>query len=238
MLTLQRKVRASDGSNLTEMRPKTTFRLLFDLAVRYGLNPRFAEARYSATIDGLVQYLNNLASPRMVSGRVYGGFGIDGFDTLRPVMLAAMAANLPAQGDDGIAALVDRMKTDPLFQSDKTVRNFIWSIQQMVQFLADAQPVEVFETAAHVFDDELDLGPVVSRLRDILGGIVTTFEALRKERLRTAPLDESRMELVRQRITRENPSRTVRRLRASKGIPSGAATEMPFRPRRGVWHDR
>jgi len=201
VLTLQRKVRASDGSNLTEMTPKTTFRLLFDLAVRYALNPRFSEARYSGTIDGLVQSLTNLASPRMVSGRVYGGFGIDGFDTLRPVMLAAMAANLPAQGDGGVAAMVERMKIDPLFQSDKTVRNFVWSIQQMVQFLADAQSVEVFETAAHAFDDELDLGPAVSRLRDILGGIVTTFEALRKERLRTAPLDESRMALVRQRIT-------------------------------------
>ena len=201
VLTLQREVRASDGSNLTETAPKTTFRLLFDLAVRYALNPRFAEARYSGTIDGLVQYLTNLASPRMVSGRVYGGFGIDGFDTLRPVLLAAMAANLPQQGDDGIATLVEGMKIDPLFQSDKTVRTFIWTMQQMVQFLTDAQAVEVFEKAAHAFDGELDLGPAVTRLRDILGVVITAFETLRKERLRTAPLDESRMALVRQRIT-------------------------------------
>jgi hypothetical protein len=114
--------------------PKTTFCLLFDLAVRYALNPRFAEARYSGTIDGLVQYLTNLASPRMVSGRVYGGFG--------------------------------------------TVRTFIWTMQQMVQFLADAQAVEVFEKAAHAFDGELDLGPAVTRLRDILGVVVTAFETL------------------------------------------------------------
>lgn len=73
--------------------------MLFDFAIRYALNPRFAEARYSATIDGLVRFLTELASPRMVSGRVYGGWGIDGFETLRPVLLGAMAANLPAQGE-------------------------------------------------------------------------------------------------------------------------------------------
>jgi hypothetical protein len=201
VLTLQRRVRATDGSNLTQTAPKTTFRLLFDLAVRYALGPRFAEGRYSGTIDGLVQYLTNLASPRMVSGRVYGGFGIEGFDTLRPMLLAAMAANLPEQGDDGVATLVEGLKIDSLFQSDQTVRNFIWNMQQMIQFLADAQAMEVFEKAAHAFDGELDLGSAIGRLQDILSVTVTAFEALRKERLRIAPLDESRMALVRQRIT-------------------------------------
>ncbi len=99
MLTLHREKRKFDGSDLTETEQKTTFRLLFDFAIRYALNPRFAEARYSATIDGLVRFLTELASPRMVSGRVYGGWGIDGFETLRPVLLGAMAANLPAQGE-------------------------------------------------------------------------------------------------------------------------------------------
>jgi hypothetical protein len=238
LLTLQRQVRASDGSNLTETTPKTTFRLLFDLAVRYALNPRFAEARYSSTIDGLVQYLTNLASPRMVSGRVYGGFGIDGFDTLRPVLLAAMAANLPKQGDDGVAALVEGIKIDPLFQSDKTVRTFIWTMQQMLQFLADAQAVEVFERAAHAFDGKLDLGPAIGRLQDIFGVVVTAFEALRKERLRTAPLDESRMALVRQRIT-ENVLAHGPTIACFQGYPirRGDGGTIPT-VEEGIWHDR
>ncbi len=64
--------------------PKTTFRLLLDFTIRYALDPRFAEARYSSTIEGLVEYLTNLASPPMVSGRIYGGYGVGGFETLRP----------------------------------------------------------------------------------------------------------------------------------------------------------
>jgi len=143
--TIHREKRSSDGSDLTVTTPKTTFRLLFDFAVRYAANPRFAEGRYSATIDSLVRYLTNLAAPRLVSGRIYGGFGIDGFDTLRTVMLAAMAANLPARGDDGVATLVEELKNNPTFYEDKSVRNFTWTIQQMVQALSTAPEDDVYK---------------------------------------------------------------------------------------------
>jgi hypothetical protein len=203
ILALRREVRTSDGSDLTGMTPKTTFRLLLDCTIRYALNPRFAEARNSATIDGLVRYLTDLASPRMVSGRVYGGFGIDGFDTLLPVLLAAMTANLPDQGDDGVAALVEDMKCDPLFEDDKTVKRFIWTVQQMIDSLAASQASALFEKAARTFNRELDLTAAAARLRDILEAAVATFSALREERLRAAPLDESRMDLVRRSITKD-----------------------------------
>ncbi len=198
---LSREVQATEGSTLTDTPPKTTFRLLFDLLLRYGLSPRLAEARYSATIDALVRYLTNPASPRMVSGRVYGGFGIDGLDTLRPVLLAAMAATLPERGDDGIAALVDELKDDPLFQAYKTVRTFVWTMQQVVQFLADSESLEVYRKAARVLRSDLDLPAATARLRSIFSTAVDTFETLQKERLRTAPLDDERMALVRRRIT-------------------------------------
>jgi hypothetical protein len=201
VLILNRELRSSDGSTLTEMTPKTTFRLLFDFSIRYALNPRFAEARYSATMDSLVQYLTALASPRMVSGRIYGGFGIDGVDTLRPALLGAMVANLPAQGDDGVAALIEELKDDPLFEHDKTVQTFIWSMQQILQLLSDAQVSEVYERAARVFKSDVDLPAATERARTMFAAAVTAFETLRKDRLRAAPLDESRMETVRQHMT-------------------------------------
>jgi hypothetical protein len=201
ILTLKRQKRESDGSDLTATPQKSLFRLLVDFVIRYALNPRFDEGRYSATIDGLVRFLTNLASPRMVSGRIYGGFGIDGFETLRPVLLAALAANLPLQGDDGIATLVESLMIDPLFTSDKSVRNFIWTMQQMVQSLDQSQRDDIYAKAAHCFDSELDLAAATVRLRTKLASIVTAFETLRIERLRAAPLDEDRMALVRRRMS-------------------------------------
>ena len=201
ILTLRQQKRTSDGSDLTVTTPKTTFRLLFDFAIRYALNPRFVQGRYSAAIDELVSFLTNLATPRMVSGRVYGGFGIDGFETLRPVLLAVMVANLPARGDDGVATVVEDLKNDPMFQDDAAVRNFIWTMQQMVQAVSGAQEDEVFKKAAQTFSKGLDLTTATDGLRQILTSVVFAFETLRKERLRAAPLDDELMEIVRHRIT-------------------------------------
>ena len=199
--TSNRQLRPTDGSTLTGMESKTTFRLIFDFTIRYALNPRFAEARYSATLDSLVRHLTDLTSPRMVSGRVYGGFGINGVDTSRPSLLAAMAATLPAQGDDGVATLIDDLKADLLFEDDKTVRTFIWTIPQMVQSLDGAQETESFERAARALNPDVELSTASRRLRDILNAAVLGFDMLRKDRLRTAPLDETRMEAVRRHVT-------------------------------------
>jgi hypothetical protein len=201
VLTLRRQKREGDGSDLTATQQKSTFRLLFDFTVRYALNLRFAETRYSAAADELVRMLTNLASPRMVSGRIYGGFGIDGFGTLRPALLAALAANLPARGDDGIAAFFEDLKNDPYFRSDKPVTNFIWTMQQNLQALANIEQDEVFLKAARIMDADLDISAAIIRLRAVFDSLVTGLQTLRKERLRAAPLDEDRMALVRHRMT-------------------------------------
>lgn len=201
VLTLRRELRASEGSVLTEMQPKTTFRLLFEFWIRYGLNPRFVDRRYSAALDELVRYLTRLATPRMVSGRIYGGFGIDGVDTLRPTLLGAMAASLPEVGDDAISKLTGDLKTDPLFENDKTVRTFIWTMLQMSQYLTDAQSVEPYERAAKAMNPDVELPAATERLRAIFDAIVDEFKALRKERLQVAPLDETRMAIVRAQMT-------------------------------------
>jgi hypothetical protein len=198
---LNRELLASGGSTLTAMQPKSTFRLLLEFSIRYALNPRFAEARYSATMDGLVRYLTNLASPRMVSGRIYGGFGIEGVDTLRTALLGAMAATLPPRGDGGVTTLMEELKSDILFEQDKAVRTFIWTMQQMAQSLEAAQGSEPYVKAAHAINPEVDIPVATERLRGILGVPVNVFETLRKDRLRNAPLDESRMEAVRRHIT-------------------------------------
>jgi hypothetical protein len=48
---------------------------------------------------------------------------------------------------------------------------------------------------------ELDLAAATARLKTALVSVVTAFEELRKERLRSAPLDEDRMGLVRLRMS-------------------------------------
>jgi hypothetical protein len=61
--------------------------------------------------------------------------------------------------------------------------------------------MDVYENAARVFKPDIDLPPATQRLRGIFAGIVTAFETLRRDRLRAAPLDESRMQIIRQHMS-------------------------------------
>jgi len=71
---------------------KPVFRLVFDLLVREALHSPFDEAKYSAYLDGLIDVLNEMAAPRTVPGRIYGGPVLSGFETLTPVLLARQSS--------------------------------------------------------------------------------------------------------------------------------------------------
>ncbi|HUC51997.1 MAG TPA: hypothetical protein VMA30_21630 [Xanthobacteraceae bacterium] len=202
-LTLGRQKLTSEGSDLTITTSKSIFRLLLDCAVRVSLAPRFAEGRHAASLDELARYLTNLASPRMVTGRIYSSFGIAGFDTLRSVLLAAMAANLPTRDDAGVRELIEGMRQDPLFGDYKKVQNFLFAFKQMSQALLTAETDEVFTKASRALSEGLVTELAANRLRGILDGITSALEELTTERLRTAPLDEEKMEAVRRHVTNE-----------------------------------
>ena len=133
--TLRREAQQGSGSALLDHGSivESVFRLVFDLLVRAALRSPFEEGRYSAYLDGLIRLLNDMATPRMIPGRIYGGFVLDGFQTLNPEFLAILAGNLPATGDDGVADLIQRLLNDhPEFQVDRTLRDFefpVWSLR-------------------------------------------------------------------------------------------------------------
>ena len=203
VLTLTQKRRDADGTDLVSARPKSTFRLLFDFVVRYALNPRFKEGSHAAAIDALIGRLTDLASPRMVGGRTYGRFGSDGLERIYFTLLASMAANLPAQGDDGVTALMEILKTDPRLAPDQAAVGFVWTMKRMIQCLeqVQAEPTESYSKAARTFDQDVDLDAATTRLKELLSNVVASFEALRKERIANAPLDEDRLDRVRRRVS-------------------------------------
>jgi hypothetical protein len=198
--TLERRV-GTDGTTLTQMSPKTTFRLLFDFAIRYALHPRFDDNRYSGTIEEIIRSLTNLASPRMVSGRIYGGFVIGGVESLRPVLFGALVAHFPQTGDDGVTAALEGMLADAHFEKDDAVRTFLESVEHWRRYLDDIQQNEVFQQTIATLNPLINVEDVMARLRETFTRFITQFQALRQKRLREAPLDESRLEAVRQRVT-------------------------------------
>ena len=72
ILVLRRETLPDSGNTLLDpgAAAKSVFRLVFDLLVREALHSRFDEAKYSAYLEGLIRLLNEMATPRMIPGRI------------------------------------------------------------------------------------------------------------------------------------------------------------------------
>jgi hypothetical protein len=202
MIVLRRETLPDSGNTLLEpgAAAKTVFRLVFDLLVREALHSRSDEAKYSAYLEGLIQLLNEMATPRMIPGRIYGGFVLDGFQTLTPELLGILAGNLPAEGDEGVKDLIERLLDDhPEFRADSTLRDFGYQFGRYTAAL-DGDPDQRFSVTVERFVTDPDLETLRSRLKAIFDGVVRVIAKRRLQRIQEAPLDEARVKAVRDAV--------------------------------------
>lgn len=202
ILTLRREPQPGSGSTLLDQTStkKSIFRLVFDLLIREALHSPFEEANYSSYLDGLIRLLNEMATPRMIPGRIYGGFALDGFQTLTPEFLAILAGNLPTGGDGGIAELIQRLLSDhPKFQLDRTLRDFEFQFRRYATALDDG-PDERFTVTVECFVDGPDFTALRATLKAIFDSVTSAIHEHRLERIRQAPIDKARLETVRDAV--------------------------------------
>jgi hypothetical protein len=199
MLVLRRETLPDSGNTLLDpgAAAKSVFRLVFDLLIREALHSRFDEAKYSAYLEGLIQVLNEMATPRMIPGRIYGGFVLDGFQTLAPEFLAILAGNLPSSGDGGVSDLIQRLLDDhPEFHADRTLRDFEYQFGRYTAAL-DGDPDQRFAATVECFVTNPDLATLRRRLKVIFDGVAAVIAERRLKRIREAPLDETRLKAIR-----------------------------------------
>jgi hypothetical protein len=199
LLILRREILPGTGNTLLDgaSNSKSIFRLIFDLLIRETLHSRFDKSSYSGYLEGLIRILNEMATPRMVPGRIYGGFALGGFQRLTPEFLAILGGNLPPDGDAGISELFHRLLNNyPEFQDDRLLRDFIYQFGLYAAPL-DGEPDERFRATIMYFVDDMDFTPLRARLKSIFDGVVTVITERRLQRIREAPLDEKRLKTVR-----------------------------------------
>jgi hypothetical protein len=90
---LQRQLIPDEGSTLVASRPTNPFWTSLAALLRGSLDQLFEEHTYYATLNELVRRLAGMTQRKVVPGRVYSSWGADGVDTLRPFLLAIMAAH-------------------------------------------------------------------------------------------------------------------------------------------------
>jgi hypothetical protein len=195
-LLLRRQVIEGEGSRFApgHMLPWTIFRSLFSLLIRAALDERYAKGGYGASLDGLVQTLNGMSERHVVPGRVYSSWGWRGLDEVRSQVLAMLAANLPAAGDDSVGRWVREFAAnETLFaDGDASLRRIDSALKAYAQALGDQLDQNLFERGVHALAPEADATAARARLQAIFADAIAIIQEQRTCRLRALPIDREK----------------------------------------------
>lgn len=199
---LLRRETLDEGSDLTEhgRPPYPPFRAALDLLLRSRIEPRIGEGRYGSHLDELVRQLGSVSSARMVPGRVYSGWSVDGLDTIQRSLFVIMAANMPADTRpilEEVSALAD--DGGPFSQPD-ALRNTIWYFNRLSNEVGNAAD-PAFVRVLHAFDPNLTPEACLTSVRTFLSSVASVLREKELAKLRAAELDPDATSRLRQRMS-------------------------------------
>lgn len=199
---LLRRQRLDEGNDLTAAsgQHRTVFRIVFDFLLRQALRTRFDES-YGSSLDSLVQLLSGVASKRMVTGRSYSGWGTEDVASLRATLLAILAAEAPAEGDEGALRIATELLNEggPLTDAD-VARSFGYEFEALINILG-GEPGATFAQAFSAFRPDGDPHAGHAWVQRLLRSILDSVQADQKARQRAAALDPLRIAETRESIT-------------------------------------
>ncbi|WP_430422242.1 hypothetical protein [Phenylobacterium sp.] len=211
---LMRRETLDEGSDLTARTsaPYAPFRAAFDLLLRNSLEPSVGSGRYGIGLDDLVRQLGSVASSRMVPGRVYSGWGVEGVDTIKRALFAIMAADLPTDHEKLITEVASLADDGGSLAQPDALRNAIRYFQRLANEVGQT-PDPAFERATRAFGAEIDVGSASSALRAILTSVAEALREKELAKLRAAELDPEAVAHLRRRMSeavlREGPKLVV-----------------------------
>ena len=152
------------------------------------------DARYGASLDGLVMTLKTLSSGPMVPGRSYAGWGADDVDSLSPALLAMLAAHAPAEGDEGLREwLTWLVAADGVFADREAELRTLSDALRAYATSLEGLNAEVLARGVAALDPHAD--PVAGRARvaEILADAISVIENAHLLRLRATPVDPAKL---------------------------------------------
>jgi hypothetical protein len=185
---LQRQLIAGEGSTLTTSRSTGPFWASLAVLLRGSLDPLFEERTYSATLNELVRRLAGMAQRNVVPGRIYSSWGVDGVDTLRPFLLAIMAAHFQPHEAERTSWLNWFVTNDQIFkESDRSVQAMIYEMQSIGRLIEEGAQNDDFDGALSALAPSVDAAVRRVELKSFLDALSERLANQRRDRLRAMP---------------------------------------------------
>lgn len=191
-----------EGSDLTRSTstPPSPFRAAFNLFLRNTIEPKVGGGRYRNILDELVEYLGGVASSRMVPGRVYSGWGGNGFDTIQRAVFAIMAAHMPPVYEDVLQEIAALTEEGGGLSEPETLRNALFYFERQAREVGETTDA-AFVRAVRVFDQQAEPEALLAGLRQFFNAVATTLRQAQLAKLQAAQLDPKEVAKLRERMS-------------------------------------
>lgn len=162
---------------------------------------RFERDGYASSLDKLVEVLDSMTERRVVSGRVYTPSTKHGREDLRISWLACLLALMPPEGDENFIVSISQLceQEDAFAEGDATLRGLLFDLRQAKETLVPENR-ELLQRAAKAINPDILVKGRMERLAAIFEGVINTIEEQRKTRLQSRPVDEGKLNAVRERV--------------------------------------
>ncbi|MGE5510395.1 MAG: hypothetical protein ACM31O_03975 [Bacteroidota bacterium] len=167
-----------------------TFRCLMMDIVRLEIaGDRRPDGTYGATLDHLVEKLDNMTERRVVPGRVFTPSTLHGRDGIQTALLSMLLARVPEADDPLLTRVKDLAKNEPgLPTGDRSLRDLLHGLDRFTKLLETPPPT--LQRGLTLLKPDADPALAGERLKLILTAMVAAIEGERTARLRAMPISE------------------------------------------------
>lgn len=161
---------------------------------------RFQKSTYGSSLDHFVETLDNMTERRVVPGRIFTPSTSHGRDDLNTSLLAMVVCAAPADGDDSVVQRIKELAEDAatLPEGDGTLRDILHRLSWFRTSLETPPPV--LERGVKLVKPDKDFESARRAVLAIIASSIGVIEHVRKERLRQLPVDDTKLEALRDAV--------------------------------------
>ncbi|MGE3710703.1 MAG: hypothetical protein AB7G35_13605 [Hyphomicrobiaceae bacterium] len=163
--------------------------LMMDIVRLEIAGDRRPDGTYGATLDHLVEKLDNMTERRVVPGRIFTPSTLHGRDGLQTALVSMLLARVPEADDPLLTRVKDLARNEAgLPTGDRSLRDLLNGLDRFTKLLATPPPT--LQRGSTLLKPDADFALAKEQLKSILTAMVAAIEGERTARLRAMPISE------------------------------------------------
>ena len=186
---LRRELEDPDDERHGTPQDKSFGSLMMDIVRLEIAGDRRPDGTYGATLDHIVEKLDNMTERRVVPGRIFTPSTLHGRDGLQTALVSMLLARVPEADDPLLTRVRDLAKNEAgLPTGDRSLRDLLDGLKRFTKLLETPSPT--MQRGLTLLKPDAELAQVGERLKSILIAMVAAIEGERTARLRARPISE------------------------------------------------